>query len=62
VANPEHVGRDRQIAHHALEALLIGVVILPAREVTDVWRAAQTSNVPWRSAWMRLPVLTGKIA
>ena len=28
--------RDRQIAQHAPEALLIGVVILPAREVADM--------------------------
>jgi hypothetical protein len=27
---------DCQIAHHALEALLVGVMILPAREVADV--------------------------
>src|ERR1700683_2399018 len=28
-------GRDRQIAHHSLKALLIGVVIFPAPEVAD---------------------------
>jgi hypothetical protein len=32
-------GRDRQIAHHSLNALLIGVVIFPAPEVADKARA-----------------------
>jgi hypothetical protein len=39
-----HLWNDCQIARHALEALLVGVVILPAPEVTDVTLVAMSAK------------------